>query len=206
MQAGFWLKPLAFLGSLMPALWVGWQIWLATRGSPNALGADPGKEILLFNGQWAINFLLITLAVTPVRQMFHWPEVARLRRMLGLFAFFYASLHLLAYLFFILELRFGDLLAEVIERPYITVGFVAFCGLVPLAATSNRWMMRRLKQRWKSLHSLVYGIGVLAVIHLLWLTRSDYGEVLLYAAILTFLLGYRVFRSTTFRALIPIGR
>ncbi|MBD3647707.1 MAG: sulfoxide reductase heme-binding subunit YedZ [Pseudomonadales bacterium] len=201
-----WFKIPTFLLSLTPGLWIGWQIWLVSAGRDNALGADPGKEILLFNGQWAINFLLIALAVTPVRQIFHWPEAARLRRMLGLFAFFYALLHLLAYVAFILEFRFGDLLAEVAERPYISVGFAAWCGLVPLALTSNQWAMRRLKQRWKKLHSLVYGIAVLAVIHLLWLTRSDYGEVFLYGAVLVFLLGYRVSRSATFRTLVPARR
>ncbi len=200
------LKVLTFVLSLVPAAWLGGQIWLIASGQPHALGTDPGKAIVLWNGEWALRFLLITLAVTPVRQVFRWPGAARLRRMLGLFSFFYASLHVLSYLFFLLELRFGELVQEIVRRPYITVGFLAFCGLVPLAATSNRWMMRRLKQRWKRLHSLVYPIAVLAIVHLLWLTRSDYREVFLYSAVLVVLLGYRVVKSGRFRSLIAVGQ
>jgi sulfoxide reductase heme-binding subunit YedZ len=205
MNGKFLIKLLTFALSLMPALYIGYQIWLIVHGQPNSLGPDPGKEIVHFNGRWALRFLLITLTVTPLRQLTGWTGVARLRRMLGLFTFFYATLHILSYLAFLLEFRVGDLIADVAKRPYILAGFLAFCGLIPLAATSNQWMMRRLKQRWKRLHRIIYGIAVAAIIHLLWLTRSDYGEVAAYAAVLAVLLGYRIARSARRRQFMPAG-
>lgn len=198
-----YLKPLVFLLALIPAGYIILQVLLAFSGAPNALGPDPGRQIVLWNGVWALRFLLLTLTVTPARQLLGWSRLARYRRMLGLFAFFYACLHVASYLLFLLQLRFLELLDDVAKRPYITVGFVAFCGLLPLAATSNRWMMRRLKQRWQKLHRLVYAIAVLAIIHLLWLVRSDYAEVAAYGFILLLLLGYRAARSRWLQRWLP---
>ena len=188
-------KAITFLLGLVPAVYIGYEVWLATTGQSNGLGPDPGKAIEHFNGQWGLRFLLITLAVTPVRQITGWAGVVRLRRMLGLFAFFYVSLHLASYLIFMQQLNWGDVLHDIDKKPYILVGFAAFCGLVPLALTSNQWMMRRLKQRWKTLHRLIYAIVVLGLIHLFWLTRSSYYEVFVYAVITAALLGYRIYRS-----------
>ncbi len=188
------LKPAVFLLSLVPFLWCLYQILLLQGQHPNALGADPGKAIVLFNGEWALRFLILTLAITPLRIYLSWPFVARLRRMLGLYAFFYASLHLSSYAVFLLELRFGDIVQDIVKRPYITVGFSAFLLMAPLALTSTTSMMKRLKSRWKSLHRLVYVIAVLAVIHLVWLTKSDYQEAVVYGSILSLLLAVRVYR------------
>ena len=196
------VKPAVFVAALAPALYLLWQVWLSFQGQPTALGADPGKAIVHFNGSWALRFLVATLAITPARQLLGWSQLARYRRMCGLYAFFYATLHVASYLLFLLELRFTELVGEVIERPYITVGFLAFCGMIPLAATSNKWMIRRLKQRWQLLHRAVYPIALLALVHLLWLTRSDYTEVTVYAALLLLLLGYRAARSRWLRGLV----
>lgn len=192
-------KALTFLLSLLPAVYICHQVWLVTTGQPNGLGPDPGKAVEHFNGQWGLRFLLITLAVTPIRQISGWTQVATLRRMLGLFAFFYVALHLASYLVFMQQLNFSDVLRDITKKPYILVGFAAFCAMVPLAATSNRWAMRRLKQRWKKLHRLVYAIAILGLIHLFWLTRSSYLEVFVYACIATALLGYRVCNSPSLR-------
>lgn len=192
-------KVLTFLLSLGPAAYIGHEIWLATTGQPNGLGPDPGKAIEHFYGQWGLRFLLITLAVTPIRQTTGWTQVARLRRMLGLFAFFYIALHLVSYLVFLQQLNLNDVLHDIAKHPYVLVGFTAFCAMVPLAATSNDRMMRHLKQRWKTLHRLVYVIVVLGLVHLFWLTRSSYFEVFVYAGITVLLLGYRVFKSPSLR-------
>lgn len=198
-MSGRFPKALTFLLSLVPALYIGYEIWLATSGQPNGLGPDPGKAIEHFNGQWGLRLLLITLAVTPIRQIAGWAQIVRLRRMLGLFSFFYIALHLASYLFFMQQLNFDDVLHDIAKKPYILVGFTAFCAMVPLAATSNRWMMRRLKQRWKTLHRLVYVIAILGLIHLFWLTRSSYFEVFVYACIAAVLLGYRVYKAPSLR-------
>lgn len=202
------LKPLTFVLCLLPALWCLHQIAMLQQGLNHDLGADPGKAIVHFIGQWALRFLILTLAITPIRKILGIWILTRIRRMLGLFTFFYVVLHLTSYLAFLLEFRFADLLADVVKRPYITVGFLAFLLLIPLAVTSNRWMIRKLKQRWRTLHQLVYLISILAIVHLFWLTRTDYQEAFVYGAIMVFLLGYRLYRSSWFsqNSLIPARR
>lgn len=190
-----WLKPITFVLGLAPFSWCLYEVFLLFQGQPHSLGADPGKVIVHFNGAWALRFLIMTLMVTPVRQLFSFPLVMRIRRMLGLFTFFYASLHVASYAVFLLELQFADIVADVIKRPYITVGFAAFSLLIPLAVTSNRWMIGRLKQRWKTLHKLVYPISILVIVHLTWLTKDDYQEVFFYGLAIAVLLGIRVYRS-----------
>lgn len=186
------LKPFAFVVAALPFVYIAYQIYLVTSAMPNQLGADPADKIVLFNGEWALRFLLITLAMTPLRDLLRssWP--VRVRRLLGLYCFFYASLHVASYLVFLLGWQLEDLVADVIKRPYITAGFLAYLLLIPLAVTSNRKMLRRLGKNWKILHRAIYAIGMLAVIHFLWQTRSDYGEPLMYALILATLLGYRI--------------
>jgi sulfoxide reductase heme-binding subunit YedZ len=192
-KSALWLKLAVFALSLLPAGYLVWQVYLLSVGQANSLGADPAKAIVFFNGDWALRFMLLTLAVTPLRKILGWSLLARLRRMLGLFTFTYASIHFAAFAVLILELRLQDLGAELIERPYILVGFLAWIGLVPLAMTSNQYMMRRLKQRWKKLHLLVFPIVILQLVHLFWLTRSDYTEPLAYSAVVVLLIGYRLF-------------
>lgn len=165
--------------------------WLTGSG---ALGADPVAAIEHFLGLWALRFLLITLAVTPLRQLIGQPWPLRFRRMLGLYAFFYATLHFAAYL--VLDLRgyWTLIFEEIVKRPYITVGFLAWLLLVPLAATSTRGAIRRLGRNWARLHTLIYPIAVLAVLHFWWIVKTDVREPALYAAILALLLGWRAYR------------
>jgi sulfoxide reductase heme-binding subunit YedZ len=165
--------------------------WLTGSG---ALGADPVAAIEHYLGLWALRFLLITLAVTPLRQLIGQPWPLRFRRMLGLYAFAYATLHLAAYL--VLDLRgyWTMIFEEIVKRPYITVGFLAWLLLVPLAVTSTKGAIRRLGRNWARLHKLVYAIAVLAVLHFWWIVKTDVREPALYAAILGVLLGWRVYR------------
>jgi methionine sulfoxide reductase heme-binding subunit len=190
----FIYKPLVFAASLIPLAWLvcGTFGWLGFD-----LGADPVKKLEHECGKTALNFLLLTLAVTPVRNLLHLPQLLRLRRMLGLFAFFYVLLHFTVYLVLDLELNFATLGADIAKRPYITIGFTALVLLIPLAATSTNGMMRRLGRRWQSLHRLVYVIAILGVWHFYWQVKRDVREPLVYAGILAALLLYRVVRART---------
>jgi len=156
------------------------------------LGPDPAKELALLTGEWAINFLLLALAMTPLRQLSGRIEFAQRRRMVGLFALFYASAHFMVWVVFLLGLRWGAILEEVVERPYITVGFSSFLILVALGVTSPRAMVRKLGKNWRRLHRLVYAAGVLAVVHLVWIVRTDLSQAFIYGALLVVLLGWRV--------------
>ena len=168
------------------------QMVLSVRGMPNDLGSDPGKAVTGMSGVWTLRFLLLTLFITPARQVFRLTRLTQFRRMLGLFTFFYASMHLLCYLTFLLRWQAGDLAADFLERPYISVGILAFILLIPLAVTSNRSMIRRLGKSWKRLHRLVYLVIVLALIHLIWQTRSDFSAVFIYGSLAGLALGYRI--------------
>jgi methionine sulfoxide reductase heme-binding subunit len=165
-----------------------------------SLGADPVKKLEHECGKTALNLLLITLSVTPVRNLTGLTHLVRLRRMLGLFAFFYAVVHFTIYLVLDLELNFRMLGADIVKRPYITIGFTALLLLLPLALTSTNGMMRRLGARWQRLHRLIYVIGGLAVWHFYWQVKRDVREPLLYLGILALLLGYRLLRWQLRRA------
>lgn len=158
----------------------------------NQLGADPIAALTHQTGDWALRFLLLSLAMTPLRLILKksWP--IRFRRMIGLYAFFYACLHFSVYLFLDLGSYWSQIGADIIKRPFITVGFTAWLLLVPLAITSNLWMMRKLKKNWLKLHKLVYLIGILGVVHYYWLVKSDVREPLLYAGILVLLFAIRM--------------
>ena len=171
-------------------------------------GADPVKELEHECGKTALNLLLLTLTVTPVRELTGQPQLLRLRRMLGLFAFFYVLLHFTIYVVLDLELNFATVGADIAKRPYITIGFGALLLLIPLAVTSTNGMMRRLGRRWQSLHRLVYLIAILGVWHFYWQVKRDVREPLIYAAILAVLLGYRVVRARMRRrdAAAPVAR
>jgi sulfoxide reductase heme-binding subunit YedZ len=190
-------KPLVFLAGLAPLVWLtcGAFGWFGA-----SLGADPVKELEHECGKTALNFLLLTLAVTPVRNILGLPQLLRLRRMLGLFAFSYAVVHFTVYLVLDLELNWSTLGADIAKRPYITIGFTALLLLIPLAATSTNGMMRRLGKRWTSLHRLVYVIAILGVWHFYWQVKRDVREPLLYAGILAVLLLYRVVRAQAARS------
>ena len=192
-------KVLVHALALAPVAWLGWQVAEVFRTGSDALGADPVAEIEHFTGLWALRLLLLTLAITPLRRLAGQPVLLQFRRMLGLYAFFYASLHLAAYLVLDLGGYWAQLFEEIAKRPYITVGFAAWLLLVPLAVTSTRGWMRRLGRRWGQLHRLVYAIAVLAVLHFWWLVKSDVREPALYAAIAAVLLGWRLARSISAR-------
>lgn len=181
--------------ALTPLAILAWQFWqVFSEADIDALGADPVAEIEHRLGIWALRLLLVTLAVTPLRQITGQPLLIRFRRMLGLYVFAYASLHFSAWL--VLDLRgyWTLLFEEIVKRPYITVGFAAWLLLVPLAITSTKGWMRRLARNWGRLHKLVYAVAVLAVLHFWWIVKSDIREPLLYAGILALLLGWRLWR------------
>lgn len=179
-------KPLVFLLCLGPLLILVWRI------ASNGLGPNPVEAVLHFTGLWALRLLLVTLAVTPLRRLTGLPWLLRFRRMLGLFAFVYAALHFTAYLVLDRALVWEEILRDLTERPYITLGFFALVLLVPLAITSTRGWMRRLGRRWQQLHRIVYVIAILGVLHFLWLVKADLREPLLYAALLGGLLAARL--------------
>jgi len=180
-----------FLSALTPFVLL--MIAIVTQN----LGADPAKEIVLELGTWAINFLWVTLAITPFRKMFGFNWMLPYRRMMGLYSFFYACLHLLSFATFIVGWDVKILLSELTQRPYAIVGFIAFLLLVPLAVTSTKSMQKRLKKHWLNLHKLVYPIALLSLLHIIWQIRSDFSEALMYGLMLAFLLGYRFFKRKT---------
>jgi sulfoxide reductase heme-binding subunit YedZ len=184
-------KPLVFVAGLAP---LAWMICGALQLFGASLGADPVKKLEHECGKTALNFLLLTLSVTPVRNLTGLPQLLRLRRMLGLFVFFYAVVHFTVYLVLDLELNLALVGADIVKRPYITIGFTALLLLVPLALTSTNGMMRRLGRRWQSLHRLIYVIAALAVWHFYWQVKRDVREPLLYLGVLALLLGYRLVR------------
>jgi sulfoxide reductase heme-binding subunit YedZ len=186
------VKVFVFLACLAPMFYLCWRIYNQN------LTANPIEYITHFTGDWTIRFLVMTLAVTPFRKQLELPELIRYRRMLGLYAFFYACLHfVITYLWFD---KFFDLHAiakDIVKRPFITIGFTAFMLMLPLAVTSTAGWIRRLGgRRWQMLHRLVYGAGIAAVIHYYWLVKSDIRKPVMYGALVAILLGYRlVFRS-----------
>lgn len=181
------IKPLVFALALTPLALLAWK---ATHGG---LGAHPQEFVNRFFGDWALRFLLIALSVTPVRGLTGWNALARFRRMLGLFAFFYACLHVTSYVAVDQFFDWAAIGKDIVKRNYITVGMATFLVLIPLAATSTDGMLRRLGgPRWKKLHRLVYVAGVAGVFHFYMMVKADVREPLIYAAILAALLGYRV--------------
>ncbi len=181
------IKPALFVLALVPLA------FLVYRGMHNDLGANPVETLNRYTGGWVLRFLLLTLAVTPLRRIFGWNALLRYRRMLGLFAFFYACLHFLSYAWLDQYFVLADIIKDIAKRPYITVGFACLLMLIPLAATSTNAMIRRMgARRWQALHRLVYLIGVGGIVHFLWLVKSDLREPLIYAAILAVLLGFRL--------------
>lgn len=180
-QSG-WIKAGLFLLCLVPLgrLFYG--------GFMNALGANPIETITRSTGWWTLFLLMATLSVTPLRRISGANWLLKLRRMLGLYAFFYASLHFSSYLFLDLGAFWSQLLTDIVKRPYITVGFSAWLLLVPLALTSTNAMMRRLGRHWQRLHRLSYLIALLGVLHFVWLVKADLREPLLYAALFAVLM------------------
>ena len=186
MRTGVVFKPAVFVACLLPLAVTLWQ--LAT----DRLGANPIDEVTDAGGEWTLRFLLLTLLMTPLRRRFNWAWPLRIRRMLGLFAFFYAALHLLTYLWLDQFFDWPGIWLDILERPFITVGMLAFAVLLPLAVTSNRYMITRLGKAWKKLHRLAYVAPALGVVHYWWLVKADIVEPLVYALLLAVLLLVRV--------------
>ena len=177
------MKPAVFVLSLVP---FGLLIWWAFN---DGLGANPVEFITHHTGRWGLRFLIITLCVTPLRKLSGWNSLVRIRRMLGLFAFFYLCLHFLTYLVLDAEFSLGYIVEDVAKRLYITAGFTGFCLLIPLAATSTNGMVRRLGgKRWQQLHRLIYPAVLAGCLHFLWLVKADVREPLIYLSIVLVLL------------------
>lgn len=179
-------KPLLFLICLIPLA------RLIYLGFTDGLGANPIEFITRSTGTWTLTGLMITLAVTPLRRLTGLNALVRYRRMLGVFTFFYASLHFTTYIWLDQFFSLADIFKDIYKRPFITVGFAAFVLLIPLAVTSTNAMMRRLGKRWQQLHRLVYLIGGLGVLHYLWLVKKDLTQPLIYGAVLLVLLTLRL--------------
>ena len=184
------IKPVVFVLCSLPLL----VLVLQAFGIAGSLGANPVEKIQDTLGEWGLRLLLITLAVTPLRDWFNAPWLIPLRRMLGLFAFTYVLLHFLTWLILDQGLYWPGILPDIAKRPFITIGFAALLLLIPLAVTSTNAMMRRLGKRWKSLHRLIYIIVPLGVWHYWWQVKADIREPLIYATILAVLLGWRVWK------------
>ena len=184
-------KPLLFLLCLMPFA------WLVFAAFANQLGANPAEALVRSTGDWTLRFLCIVLAVTPLRTLTNTPALARFRRMLGLFVYFYVVIHLLSYSWFDMEFDVAAIVKDIVKRPFILVGFSAFLLLTPLAATSfNRAIKALGGKRWQLLHRLVYGVAGLAILHFFWMRsgKNDFAEVFVYGGILAVLLGWRLAR------------
>ena len=181
------IKAALFVACLLPLLHLGWGAWNDT------LGANPIEYLTRALGTWTLKMLLVTLAITPLRRLTGWGWLVRLRRMLGLYAFFYGSLHLSCYLWLDQFFDWSEIGHDIVKRPFIPAGMTAFALMVPLAATSNHAAIRRLGgARWQRLHRLVYLTGMLAVLHYVWMVKQDVTLPVVYGAILLVLLGFRV--------------
>lgn len=180
------VKRTIFVLALLPLL------RLVILGFNEDLGANPVEFVIRANGTWTLTFLLITLGITPLRKITGMNWLLSLRRMLGLYAFFYAVLHFLSYVWLDQWFDWGAIVKDVAQHRYVLVGFAAFLCLIPLAATSTNAMMRRLGRNWQTLHRLAYLIGVLGVTHYWWLVKKDLTQPLIYGAVLILLLGYRL--------------
>lgn len=183
-------KPGVFVLSLLPVVWLAWGAWQGT------LGANPIEYITRNLGDWTLRFLLLTLGISTLRRSMGWVQGLRLRRMLGLFAFFYVTLHLFSYLWLDQFFDWGEIWRDILKRPFITAGMLAFLLMVPLAATSFNAAMRKLGRNWLRLHKLIYPLSMLGVLHFWWLAESKMrlAQPQLYAVLLALLLGERLYQ------------
>ncbi|MDP1932156.1 MAG: protein-methionine-sulfoxide reductase heme-binding subunit MsrQ [Gammaproteobacteria bacterium] len=182
------IRWLVFSISLLPF------ISLLCAAIQDTLGPDPADTLAIETGVWTLRFLLLSLAITPLRELSGWVRLVPYRRTFGLFALFYASVHFLTYIVFLLQFRWLEIFDDILDRPYITVGFLSFLILVVLGCTSSKVMMRKLGRRWKKIHTLVYLANILGLIHLIWILRTDLTEAVIYGSILLPLLIYRAYK------------
>ena len=199
-------KVVVFALCALPFAWLAWNVVQAQQGNANILGANPAEFLIRATGDWTLRFICIVLAVTPLRVLTKTPALARFRRMLGLFVYFYVVLHLLSYSWFDMGFDVPDIAKDIAKRPFILVGFAAFVLLTPLAATSfNRAIKAMGAKRWQALHKLVYAIACLGILHFFWLRagKNNFAEVSVYAAIIAALLGWRVWQFIRKKRLAP---
>lgn len=182
-------KPLVFLLLFIPSFLLAYSYW------QDSLGANPIEVLRRSTGEWALNSLLLTLIISPLRRFIKWTQLIKIRRMLGLYTFFYATLHLITYVWLDQFFDLTEIGYDILERPFITAGVVAFIALIPLAVTSTNKMIRKLGKNWLRLHTLIYPIAIISIIHYWWLVKADTREVTLYALILTFLLMERLWHT-----------
>ncbi|MCK5425123.1 MAG: sulfoxide reductase heme-binding subunit YedZ [Emcibacter sp.] len=188
-----YIKAVVHFLALLPAAWLIWQGWLLYDGQNNLLTANPIKYIHHYTGDWAIRFILMSLAIMPLRKIFGWNIVIKFRRMMGLYAFFYVILHLLNFVVLDYYFDWPIILKEIIKRPAITFGMTGIILLIPLAVTSTKGWVRRLGKKWVKLHKLIYVIGILAVTHNFMMVKADIFQPMIHISILTLLLGYRLY-------------
>ena len=182
-------KPVLFVLCLLPLVWLFYSAWT------NQLGANPAEALIRATGDWTLRFICLVLAVTPLRTISSTPALARFRRMLGLFVYFYAVTHLLSYSWFDMGFDMADIAKDIIKRPFILVGFSTFLLLTPLAVTSFNAAIKAMgAKRWQTLHKLVYVVAGLGLLHFFWMRsgKNNFAEVFVYAAIIAVLLGWRV--------------
>ena len=181
-----WLKITVFLLCLVPLALLGWKAY------QQDLSANPIEYITHWTGDWTLRFIVITLAITPLRKLLRWPDLVKFRRMLGLFAFFYGCLHFTTYFWLDKFFAWGEIVKDIGKRPFITAGFAAFIVLAPLAITSTAGWIRRLGgKRWQMLHRLIYFSAVAGVVHYYWLVKSDIRKPIFYGSLVVILLAYR---------------
>lgn len=192
-----YFKPAVFLACLIP---LGRLVWL---GFHSGLGANPIEFITHSTGDWTLSFLLITLAITPLRKLTHQYWLISFRRMFGLFAFFYGSLHLMTYVWLDKFFDVHEMLHDIAKRKFITAGMTAFTLMIPLALTSTKWAIRKLGKRWQTLHRLIYFSAAAGVIHYIWLVKADLKKPLEYAFVLGMLLTYRLVAWAIARRAMP---
>ena len=184
-QIGRYLRLATHIGAWLPLAWLAWQFQQGQL-------IDPVRDIILRTGKFTLIFLLLSLAVTPLNSLFGWKQLIPLRKPLGLYAFLYVSLHLLTFVWLDYGLNLAFIIDGIVDQRYVLVGFAAYLLLIPLAATSTKWAMRKLGKNWKRLHKLVYLIGVLGIIHFVWLVKNVYTRPILYGSVLAILLLARV--------------
>lgn len=182
-------KPLVFLLLFIPVALLAYGYW------QDNLGANPIEILRRNTGEWTLNSLLLTLLVSPLRRIIKWTQLIKIRRMLGLYTFFYACLHLVSYVWLDQFFDMTEIIYDIVERPFITVGLIAFIALIPLAFTSSNRMIRKLGKNWLRLHKLVYPIAIISIIHYWWLVKADTREMSIYAVILASLLAERIWHK-----------
>lgn len=188
-----WIKTVVFLLCLVPVGGLAYLFYNTTHELEPNLGANPLEYLTHGTGDWTLYFILLTLAITPLRKVLNQPWLIQLRKMLGLFAFFYGCLHFTCWLWFDKQFVWSDMFADVLKRKFVTAGMLALLLMLPLAVTSTTWAIRKMGgKNWSALHRLVYITGIAAVVHYIWLVKADLTKPLEYTAILAVLLGYRV--------------